>query len=63
MIGEAGPEAVVPLTGPRRGGLGGTSVNVTIGTVVGPGGVAEVADIIRRELQKTGIRNVTAGIS
>ena len=38
-------------------GFGGPTVNVTIGTVVGPGGVAEVADIIRRELIRTGNRN------
>jgi len=42
---------------------GGPTVHVHIGTVVGPGGVEEVADIIRRELQRTGQRNVTAGIT
>jgi hypothetical protein len=54
LIGEAGPEAVVPLS---KAGAVGASVTVNIGTVVGPGGVAEVADIIRRELVKTGYRN------
>lgn len=58
LIGEAGPEAVIPLSG-RRGMAPGVTIN--IGTVVGPGGVEEVADILRRELQKTGVRNVTVG--
>jgi len=43
-------------------GFGGPTLNVSIGTVVGPGGIEEVADILLRELQKHGIRNVTAGI-
>jgi hypothetical protein len=38
-------------------GFGGPTVNITIGNVVGPGGVEEVADIIRRELVRTGRRN------
>jgi len=43
-------------------GFGGPTLNVSIGTVVGPGGIEEVAGILLRELQKHGIRNVTAGI-
>jgi hypothetical protein len=43
-------------------GFGGPTLNVSIGTVVGPGGIEEVTDIFLRELQKHGIRNVTAGI-
>jgi hypothetical protein len=43
-------------------GFGGPTVHITIGNVVGPGGVEEVADIIRRELQRTGVRNVTVGL-
>lgn len=64
LIGEAGPEAVIPLSR-GRGGSGGmvTNLYVTIpGTIVGPGGFEEVADILLRYLQKHGIRNVTAGI-
>ena len=38
-------------------GFGGSTVNITIGNVVGPGGIEEVADIIRRELVRTGRRN------
>ncbi len=43
-------------------GFGGVTLNLSVGTVVGPGGVEEVTSIILRELQKHGIRNVTAGI-
>jgi len=43
-------------------GFGGPTVTINIGTVVGPGGIEEVADMIRRELQKTGVRNVTVGL-
>jgi hypothetical protein len=43
-------------------GFGGPTINLNIGTVVGPGGVEEVGDLLLHYLQKHGIRNVTAGI-
>ena len=64
LIGEAGPEAVVPLSkaGGIGGRVGGPTIHLHIGTVVGPGGIEEVADILLREFQKHGIRNVTSGL-
>ena len=49
LIGEAGPEAVVPLDG--RHGMGGTQ-NITI-NVTGVSG-EEVIEAIRRETQRRG---------
>jgi hypothetical protein len=40
-----------------RGGGNGTVINLQVGTVVGPGGIADVADQLRRELIRTGSRN------
>ena len=49
MIGEAGPEAVVPLSG-RRGGIG-TTINVTVNAGMGSDGQVigrEIVDAIKR---------------
>jgi len=42
LIGEAGPEAVVPLSGPNAGAVGGASYQITIQTGVGdPGAIGQ----------------------
>jgi hypothetical protein len=49
LIGEAGPEAVVPLSG-RNGGMG-TTINLTVNAGMGADGTAigrEIVDIIKR---------------
>jgi hypothetical protein len=49
LIGEAGPEAVVPLTG-RNGGMG-TTINLTVNAGMGADGASigrEIVDIIKR---------------
>ena len=53
LLGESGPEAVVPL----GRGAGGITVNVYTGHVYGPGGVSELARQLRTELQRVGSRN------
>jgi hypothetical protein len=58
MIGEAGPEAVVPLG--RGGGVGGV-VNIYVeGSVVSE---RELLALVRRGLIQTGIRNVNTGLT
>lgn len=53
MIGEAGPEAVVPLRGGRGGGIGST-VNVFVqGSVVSE---RDLVETVRRGLQSAGAR-------
>ena len=53
VIGEAGPEAIVPLD--RAGGMGGPTVNVTVqGSVISN---YELADLIQAELVRTRYRN------
>jgi hypothetical protein len=47
LLGEDGPEAVVPL---GHGGAGGITVNVSAGMVVGSGGMEELATKIQEQL-------------
>jgi hypothetical protein len=50
LIGEAGPEAVVPLTGNRNSGMGNT-INLTVNAGMGADGASigrEIVDIIKR---------------
>lgn len=64
LIGEAGPEAVVPLSG-GRGAIGG-GVNVTVnvsGSVVGANGMNELADIIHAKFLAIQRRNVSLGFT
>lgn len=59
MIGEAGPEAVVPLSR-GRGGVGGVTVIVNVqGSVTSE---RDLAESIRRQLVRYGQRNLTTGI-
>lgn len=55
MIGEAGPEAVVPLTGPnaRTAGLGGGNVTVQIQT-----GASDLDELIRKRVRVIANGNV-----
>jgi len=46
LIGEAGPEAVVPLSGPNAGAVGG-QINVTVNAGVGTDGVAVGRQIVQ----------------
>lgn len=58
MIGEAGPEAVVPLS--RGRGVGGVTVIVNVqGSVTSE---RDLAESIRRQLVRYGQRNLTTGI-
>jgi hypothetical protein len=51
MIGERGPEAVIPLTGPNAGaGMGGTNVNIN----VNGGDPNAVVNALRRYMQLNG---------
>lgn len=50
MIGEAGPEAVVPLTGPRARGIGGGELTVRVDRGAGQ----ELLKALRFELRRTG---------
>jgi phage-related protein len=54
VVGEAGPEAVIPLNG--RHGIGGMQVSITI---PGAGDPQAVAAEVRRELLRLGRRNGT----
>ena len=55
MIGEAGPEAVVPLD---RGGIGGTTINVT--TIGDP---AAIEDAVINALRRAGQANGSVVLS
>ena len=58
LIGEAGPEAVIPLSKGR--GMAGMTLNFYIaGSVVSED---ELVDVVLTGIRKAGIRNVTAGI-
>lgn len=62
MIGEAGPEAVVPLS--RGGGLGGPTVHVVVqGPVIGRNGMAELSEMIRAELLRSARGRGTTGLA
>ena len=60
MIGEAGPEAVVPLGG-RGGGLGGDTYNVTINNPVGR--ADEIADEVFRAMERLQRRGATMRVT
>ena len=60
VIGEAGPEAVIPLD---RAGMGGVTVNVTVNGALLGSSVPEVAQTIRRELLRVQARNGTLGFT
>lgn len=74
LVGERGPELFTSNTSGRvipnnklgavaAHGGGGVNVNVTVpGTIVGSGGMQELANIIYRELLRKSGRNVTLGI-
>ena len=54
LIGEAGPEAIIPLS---QGGMGGTTYNITVNGWVGND--QQIAAKLRQELLKTSNRNAT----
>lgn len=56
MIGEAGPEAVVPLPKGRGAGMGIT-INLSTGNVYGPGGIQELARHLEVTVQRATSRN------
>lgn len=58
MIGEAGPEAVVPLD--KMGGMGTTTININNPTVRDESDIRKLTDAISRELQKRGNRGFSA---
>ncbi|MGQ0668116.1 MAG: hypothetical protein ACT4PO_00320, partial [Actinomycetota bacterium] len=60
LIGEAGPEAVIPLSRAGRVGVGGMTVNVHVaGSVITE---RDLTRTIRDELLRLQRRNVTTGI-
>lgn len=62
LIGERGPEAVVPLTGAGAGGVGGgitvnVNINGTFGDSNGPNRLASLIQVaLRDELRRLGVR-------
>ena len=61
MIGEAGPEAVIPLTGKNAGmglGGGGITVNINVSGVTDRSDkralAKEIGDLIRAEMSRNG---------
>lgn len=50
MIGEAGPEAVIPLS--KMGNMGGTTININSPTVRDDRDIKKLADDVSRELQR-----------
>jgi TP901 family phage tail tape measure protein len=55
MIGEAGPEAVIPLD--RAGGMGGTSIVVNVSGAVDPEGTArQIRRILQDAERRSGVR-------
>lgn len=60
VIGERGREAVIPLEGPNRPGLGNTYV-LNFPNYVGDKG--DLADMLREELLKVGRRNLDLGLT
>ncbi len=58
MIGEAGAEAVIPLNG-KNNGLGGITINISAGSIVGRNGMEElvemIGDKITRQLNINGV--------
>jgi hypothetical protein len=57
LIGERGPEAVIPLTGPNAGaGLGGMNITVQAGLVSTPDQIGQlIIDSILRQQRKSGM--------
>jgi len=66
LVGEAGPEAVIPLrqmgAAPIAGGGTNITVNVHVENLLG-GSARELAALIRDQLVKLGVRNVTTGVA
>ena len=56
MIGERGPEAVIPLTGPNAGaGLGGMNITVNAGLVSTPDQIGQqIIEAIQRAQRRSG---------
>jgi hypothetical protein len=54
MVGEAGPEAIIPLS--KMGNLGGQTINVTVNAGFGADGRA-IGDVIVNELKKWSRKN------
>ncbi len=52
LIGEAGPEAVVPLSGGARGGLGGIVVNINGGYYLDQNASRDFANMIAKSLNQ-----------
>jgi hypothetical protein len=56
LIGEAGPEAVIPLSGSKSGGLG-TTINITVNAGIGTSGSQvgrEIVDAIKKYERTSG---------
>ena len=58
MIGEAGPEAVVPLS--KMGGMGSTTININNPTIRNDGDIRKLADAVGRALQAKGNRRFSS---
>jgi hypothetical protein len=59
MIGERGPEAVIPLTGPNAGaGIGGNTVNINVNGA----DPQAVVDALRRYQRQNGFVPITVGV-
>ena len=56
IVGEAGPEAIIPLSGAGGSGLGQTQVNITVNAGMGANGL-EIGQSIVDELKKYQRRN------
>ena len=50
MVGEAGPEAVIPLS--KLGNMGNTTINVSVGNVRSDADIDRIANIIDQKLQR-----------
>jgi TP901 family phage tail tape measure protein len=57
MVGESGPEAVIPLRNGRVPGMGGVTINLSTGNVYGPGGINELARQLETVVQRATSRN------
>ena len=59
LVGEAGPEAIIPLDEARRGGIGGATMNITINMPAGSNG-ADILRSLEREAKLRGILSLPA---
>ena len=60
MIGEAGPEAVIPLSEMRNGGMGGGEVNSVVNVTINGDGTSNVDSSQGAELGRLINSSVTA---